>query len=322
MANAEGVANIEQEMEGEEVNRDEPMLPAPQPGGACNLLVKPIFGYINRWTEWDSRQEGKVTLPPRASVLVYVGHCAELPAPKYEFTVKEYIEGIPQKNVWRYNVPLHVELELEKKRNNAAWGYEVSIKIDVIVNSMFYQTYLSNDNDHSLYRRIFCIHYCNAISAKYDILLNAEEALYCTYIGSERTIATMNRKAKPILIRKKFDPPLKEKEIQKIVKNNKTKVQKNRPEMQALGIKEFGKVTITRFERNLKISFPVEYEGMDFNGLFSLNIKVNRNMVSLVSDDGAEVFSVTFQFRFDEKGNRMVYDKENNIITLSVMIKI
>ncbi|CAJ0582479.1 unnamed protein product, partial [Mesorhabditis spiculigera] len=106
-----------------------------------------------------------------AKLFINVCHCNDLPPPLEDLTEDELATRIDSGD-YTFRIPLTIGA-LEEVVDNKG---KMSKKIDILVNSTFYEHRLASKND-KFYRHYLCMVMCDAIKDKHDIQLDPTNAI-------------------------------------------------------------------------------------------------------------------------------------------------
>ncbi|PAV90278.1 hypothetical protein WR25_14282 [Diploscapter pachys] len=153
-------------------------------------LVTPIPGYVLKFKTVKMKdvlgepEDGR-------KCFINVCHCSQLPPPMEILDEDELAKRIDTGD-YTYRIPLSVgELDCVRDHNN-----ENSIKIDVLVNSVFYEKCLAPANA-KFFQHFFAMVLCDAVQEKHQIELNPNKAIRLQNRRKMGEIENMRVKKKP-----------------------------------------------------------------------------------------------------------------------------
>ncbi|CAI2354720.1 unnamed protein product [Caenorhabditis sp. 36 PRJEB53466] len=262
-------------------------------------LIKPIPGFVCKWK--NVKIDGLLGEETQ-KCFVNVCHCKELPPPMKDLDPEQLAEMFDKKDR-SYTIPMTVgELDCVKDRKEAN-----SIKIDVVVNSIFYEKRLASI-DATFFRHLVSLFFCSMIEEKHGFHLDPMDAVMLrnrTFVGELEMQNVQKTPAKRVVEEVEADEEVEE------IKQT------------MFGMQKIDGVTINLLDgKRLEVSMLCEKGGKAIDNPRRLKLKMTPTRCFVMLDQRQHFldFGLPFEIDVATAESKFVAETKNLVVSADIVI--
>uniref|UniRef100_A0A1I7TS72 PIH1 domain-containing protein n=1 Tax=Caenorhabditis tropicalis TaxID=1561998 RepID=A0A1I7TS72_9PELO len=283
-----------------------------KPESAGVWHIKPLPGYVCKWK--DVKINGLLAEESR-KCFVNICHCEELPPPIDDLDQEEVAAQLDSGKP-KFRIPMTVgEIDCVKDKSN-----EDSIKIDVLVNSIFYKKRLSSPDD-AFFRHLVSMIFCDLIKDKHGIDLDPWKPVILRNRISvgDLEVQRVNKTPESQIVEEMYQAD--KVRMEKLAKEQESRDDVIELKNEIFGIKLVEGTRLRLFDgKRLEISMRCEIQGRPVEDPSRLELLLNPTRCLVKLDKSRSLYDFGLPFNVDPKTAKSKFNKEKLSLVVSANI--